>query len=207
MRVLIAALLAVTAFGAGIPDPAFDAAPAKGKQVAVLAGGCFWCTEIVFEHVQGISKVVSGYSGGDSATANYKAVASGKSTHAEAIEITYDPARITYGQVLKIFFSAAHDPTQLDRQGPDFGRQYRSAIFWSDAEQKKVAEEYIRQLNAAKAFPQPIVTEIVELKKFYPAEEFHQDFVKRNPGHPYVVANALPKVEKLKKDFPALFRK
>jgi peptide-methionine (S)-S-oxide reductase len=194
---------------AAIPDPAVDANPAgaKGRQTAVLAGGCFWCTEAVFEQLTGVEKVTSGYAGGDRATAHYDIVGAGKSNHAESIEIVFDPAKISYGQILKVFFSVAHDPTQLNRQGPDYGRQYRSAIFWRDGEQKKIAEAYIAQLNAANAFGKPIVTELNELKEFYPAEEYHQDFVKRKPGHPYVVAHALPKLKKLEKEFPDLVKK
>ena len=190
------------------PDPAVDSdRAAKGKQTAVFAGGCFWCTEAVFEQLAGVDRVVSGFSGGDAASAHYEIVSSGKTNHAESIEITYDPAKISYGQLLKIFFSVAHDPTQLNRQGPDYGRQYRSAIFYKDAEQKRVAEAYIKQLEEAKVFHKPIVTEVAELKGFYPAEEYHQHFVQRHPNHPYVVVNALPKLEKLKKQFPGLVKK
>jgi peptide-methionine (S)-S-oxide reductase len=197
-----------TAHAAGpLPDPKVDAAPAQGRQTAVLAGGCFWCTEVVFEQLAGVDKVVSGYAGGTAATANYQVVSAGRSTHAEAIEITFDPAKVSYGQLLKVFFAAAHDPTQKDRQGPDYGRQYRSAIFYKDAEQKKVAEAYVAQLTEAKVFDKPIVTELAPLEKFYAAEEYHQDFVKRNPMHPYVLVNAQPKAAKVKKEFPALVRK
>ncbi len=191
-----------------LPDPAVDVKGTEtGSQMAVVAGGCFWCTEAVFEHVQGVTKVISGYAGGDAASAHYETVSAGKTTHAESIEITFDPARITYGQLLKVFFSVAHDPTQKNRQGPDYGKQYRSAIFYKGPEQKRVAEAYIAQLTEAKSFSHPIVTEVGELKAFFPAEEYHQDFVKRNPYHPYVMANALPKLEKLKKQFPLLYKK
>lgn len=190
----------------GFPDPATDVAEARGKQTAVLAGGCFWCTEAVFEQLAGVSSVISGYAGGSAATANYEAVSSGRSEHAEAIEVIFDPARITYGQILKVFFAAAHDPTQLNRQGPDWGPQYRSAIFYTDAAQKRVAEAYIEQLNRAKVFSKPIVTQVAPLEKFYRAEAYHQDFVERNPGHPYVVVNARPKVEKVRKDHPGLVK-
>ncbi len=191
-----------------LPEPAVDQdrAAAKGKQTAVLAGGCFWCTEAVFEHLAGVDKVVSGFSGGDASNAHYETVSSGKTNHAESIEITYDPTKITYGQLLHVFFEVAHDPTTLNRQGPDWGKQYRSAIFYKDAEQKKIAEAYIQQIQAAKIFSAPIVTEVSQLKAFYPAEEYHQDFVQRNPSHPYVVVNALPKLEKLKKHFPSLVK-
>ncbi len=193
---------------AAIPDPVVDAKPAAapGQETAVLAGGCFWCTEAVFEHLIGVEKVTSGYAGGDSRTAHYDIVSSGRTGHAESIEVVYDPAKISYGQLLKVFFSVAHDPTQLNRQGPDTGRQYRSAIFWSTPEQKKIAEAYIQQLNAAKAFNEPVVTELTQLDKFYPAEEYHQDFVERHPNHPYIVINALPKLKKLKKEFPDLVK-
>jgi peptide-methionine (S)-S-oxide reductase len=209
-------LLAVCAFLIGfhaqateLPDPAIDMdrAAAKGKQTAVLAGGCFWCTEAVFEQLAGVTKVISGYSGGDAGSAHYEIVSSGRTNHAESIEITYDPAKITYGQLLKVFFSVAHDPTQLNRQGPDYGHQYRSAIFYKGEEQKRIAEAYIKQLTEAKVFGKPVVTEVSELKAFYPAEEHHQDFVKRNPDNPYVRANASPKLEKLKKQFGPLLKK
>jgi len=192
-----------------LPDPAIDIdrSTASGKQTAVLAGGCFWCTEAVFEQLSGVNKVISGFAGGDAATAHYEVVSAGKTNHAESIEITFDPAKITYGQLLKVFFSVAHDPTQLNRQGPDYGHQYRSAIFYKDAEQKRIAEAYIKQLQDANVFHKPIVTEVTALKRFYPAEEYHQDFVKRHPDHPYVVANAIPKLQKLKKEFPALLKK
>jgi peptide-methionine (S)-S-oxide reductase len=207
LAVFVAASLPTGSVNAAIPDPTVDAnAAAKGRQTAVLAGGCFWCTEAVFEQVIGVEKVTSGYAGGDRKSAHYDLVAAGKTEHAEAIEVVFDPAKISYGQVLKVFFGVAHDPTQLNRQGPDWGRQYRSAIFWRDAEQKKIAEAYIEQLTAAKAFSKPIVTELNELKEFYPAEGYHQNFVKRNPGHPYVVVNALPKVKKLSKEFPTLVK-
>jgi peptide-methionine (S)-S-oxide reductase len=191
-----------------LPDPALDVnAAANGAQTAVLAGGCFWCTEAVFEQLAGVHKVVAGFAGGDAASAHYEIVSAGRTNHAESIQITFDPSKISYGQLLKVFFAVAHDPTQLNRQGPDYGRQYRSAIFYKDAEQKRVAEAYIKQLEAAQVFHKPIVTEVVELKAFYPAEEYHQQFVRRHPNHPYVVVNALPKLEKLKKQFPELLKK
>ncbi len=197
-----AALVAAADF----PDPATDVKP-SGRQTAVFAGGCFWCTEVVFENVAGVEKVVSGYAGGSQRDANYKLVSEGATEHAEAIEITYDSSRITYGQLLKIFFSVAHDPTQLNRQGPDWGKQYRSAIFYANANQKAAAEAYIKQLTDAKLFSKPIVTQVAALNGFHAAEGYHQDFVRNNPNHPYVVVNALPKVEKLKKAYPALVRK
>jgi peptide-methionine (S)-S-oxide reductase len=194
--------------GSDFPDPAIDIKNGPtAKQTAVLAGGCFWCTEAVFEQIAGVEKVISGYSGGDKASANYEAVSTGKSGHAESVQITYDPKKISYGQLLKIFFSVAHDPTQLNRQGPDYGPQYRSAIFVSDPEQRRAAEAYIQQLNQAKVFDRPIVTEITELKGFYPAEEHHQNFCSRNPKNRYVMMQADPKVEKTKKQFPELLKK
>jgi peptide-methionine (S)-S-oxide reductase len=190
------------------PDPAIDATGASaGEQTAVVAGGCFWCTEAVFNQIEGVEKVVSGYSGGERATANYDAVCGGRTGHAEAIEITYDPSKISYGQLLKIFFSVAHDPTQLNRQGHDIGTQYRSAIFYSDPEQKKIAEAYIKQLDQAKVFRSPIVTEVTPLKAFYPAEGYHQNYCSRNPQNPYVAGVAEPKVEKTREYFPELLKK
>ncbi len=198
-------------FGAGgpaenFPDPKADI-EATGTQKAVLAGGCFWCTEAVFEPIDGVKSVVSGYAGGSAANAQYKVVASGSTKHAEAIEITYDAGRISYGQILKIFFSVAHDPTQLNRQGPDWGPQYRSAVFFANEEQKRVADAYIEQLNEAKVYGKKIVTTLEPLEKFYPAEQYHQDFVKRNPMQPYVMAHAIPKVKKVKKHYPDLIKK
>ncbi len=192
-----------------LPDPAqdIDKATAKGKQKAIFAGGCFWCTEAVFEAVAGVEKVVSGYSGGDLASAQYELVGSGRTNHAEAIEITFDPTKISYGQLLKIFFAVAHDPTQLNYQGPDHGRQYRSAVFYADAEQQKIVTGYVAQLEQAKVFSGKIVTEISPLKAFFPAEDYHQDFVKLHPTHPYVVVNSSPKVSKLKKEFPLLLKR
>lgn len=191
------------------PDPAVDLPPpADGTpRTAVLAGGCFWCTEAVFEQVEGVLDVVSGYAGGDSRTARYELVSTGKTGHAEAVRITYDPKRVSYGQLLKIFFAVAHDPTQLDRQGPDVGPQYRSAIFYASEEEKRVAESYIRQLEQARVFDRPIVTRLEPLKGFYPAEEYHQDYARRNPANPYILANSAPKVRKLEKTFPACVRR
>lgn len=190
-----------------LPDPALDTPPAKaaGTETAVLAGGCFWGVEGVFEHVKGVTRVVSGYSGGTADTANYRQVSSGRTGHAEAVRITYDPRKISYGQLLRVFFSVAHDPTQLNRQGPDTGPQYRSAVFYADAEQKRVADAYIAQLQKAQVFPRPVVTEVVPLKAFHEAEAYHQDYVARNPRQPYVVVNDLPKIADLKRQFPSLF--
>lgn len=189
------------------PDPALDAKPATGKQTAVLAGGCFWCTEAVFELIDGVEDVISGYSGGTQETAQYKLVSTGRTGHAEAILITYDPKKTSYGQLLKIFFSVAHDPTTLNRQGADVGPQYRSAIFYANEEQKKIAEAYIRQLNAAGLFNSPIVTQLAPLDKFYTAEQYHQNFAEQNPNQAYIVHVSDPKVAKLKKLYPGCVRK
>lgn len=205
---VVTALLLMPLFAADFPDPARDILTAAGgNQTAVLAGGCFWCTEVVFQHIEGVKEVISGYSGGTKDTANYKAVGSGNTGHAECVEVTFDPSKISYGQILKVFFDVAHDPTQLNRQGPDHGPQYRSAIFYKNAEQKAVAEAYIQQLTAARIYKSPIVTEVNELKAFYPAEEYHQNFCRRNPNNSYVRAIANPKVEKTKKQYPNLIKK
>jgi len=185
------------------PDPArdIDAAHARTEQSAVLAGGCFWCVEAVFKELEGVLEVTSGYAGGTADTADYESVCSGTTNHAEAIRVRFDPARISFGQLLKVFFSVAHDPTQRNRQGNDHGRQYRSAIFCADQSQKEVAEAYIRQLNDAGVFKAPIVTRLEPLEAFYVAEEYHQDYAARNPTQPYVAHVAAPKVEKLREYF------
>ena len=182
------------------PDPVADAALADkaGQSRAVLAGGCFWCVEAVYKNLEGVSSVKSGYAGGTADTADYETVSSGTTDHAESVEVVYDPSRISYGQILKVFFAIAHDPTQLNRQGPDTGRQYRSAIFYADSEQKRVAGAYIDELNKAHVFDRPIVTEVVPLEAFYQAETYHQDYAARNPLNPYIVFNAQPKVRKLR---------
>jgi len=180
------------------PDPVLDAAPASGDETAVLAGGCFWCVEAVYLQLDGVSSVKSGYAGGTADTADYETVCSGTTDHAEAVEIRYDRAKLTYGKLLKVFFSIAHDPTTRDRQGGDVGRQYRSAIFYANDEQKRVAEAYIKQLDAAKLFDRKIVTEVVPLDRFYEAEAYHQNYAARNPGQPYIAFNALPKVKKVR---------
>lgn len=200
-------LVAVTMMGADFPEPALDQKPAKGLQKAVLAGGCFWCTEAVFEMVEGVKQVVSGYSGGAKETADYRRVSMGDTGHAECIEITYDPSVVTYGQLLRVFFEVAHDPTTLNRQGPDVGTQYRSAVFYANEEQKQVAEAYIRQLEAAHVFKKKIVTEVTPLKGFYPAEGYHQDYAAQNPGNPYIEYNAVPKLAKLRKACPRLVKR
>ena len=189
-----------------IPDPILDAplASAKGTQTVVLAGGCFWGVEAVFENVKGVGVVKSGYAGGSAATANYDRVSSGETAHAESVQITYDPSRVSYGQLLKVFFAVAHDPTTLNRQGPDIGTQYRSAIFYANEEQKRIALAYIEQLNKAKLFDGQIVTQVTQLQAFYEAERFHQDYLVRNPTDPYIVINDLPKLERLRKLFPGL---
>lgn len=189
-----------------LPEPAVTMPQPKGDQKAVFAAGCFWCSEAVFEQLKGVKNVVSGFSGGSAATAHYDQVSSGTTNHAESIEVTYDPSQITYGQLLMVFFGVAHDPTQLNRQGPDWGKQYRSEIFYNGPEQKRVAEAYIQQLTDAKVFDKPIVTKVEPLKGFYPAEDYHQDFVRHHPNHPYVVVNARPKLEKLHKLFPELLK-
>ena len=185
------------------PDPAIDvsAEPGAGAQTAVLAGGCFWCVEAVLKEIDGVLDVTSGYSGGTAQTADYQKVCSGMTDHAEVVEVRFDPARVSYGQLLKVFLSVAHDPTQLNRQGADQGRQYRSAIFYADEEQKRVAEAYIRQLNEAGAYDQPIVTEVAPLEAFYKAEAYHQDYAARNPMQPYILFTSTPKVAKLRKHF------
>lgn len=197
-------------FAAGkvaFPDPIIDARPATGRQTAVLAGGCFWCVEAVFEIVDGVEDVISGYAGGTKETAKYDIVSTGRTGHAESVLVAFDPARISYGQLLKIFFSVAHDPTTLNRQGPDTGPQYRSAIFYADEEQRRVAEAYIRQLNDAHVFRAPIVTQVVPLDKFYTAEAYHQDYAGRNRSNPYIVTVSDPKVAKLKQMYPGCVRK
>lgn len=199
---------AATAASVSIPDPVIDAplAAAKGKQTAVIAGGCFWGIQAVFQHVKGVTKATSGYSGGEAKTAEYERVSTGRTGHAESVEITYDPSQISYGQLLKVFFSVAHDPTQLNRQGPDTGTQYRSAIFFSDENQARIARAYIEQLNQAKVFDQPIVTQVVALKAFYEAEAYHQDYALHHPNEPYIVIHDLPKVANLRKQLPELYR-
>ena len=188
---------------ADMPDPKYDPAPADGvpPAKAVLAGGCFWCTEAVFKELDGVSALLSGYAGGTRETANYDAVCSGATDHAEAIEITYDPRKTSFGQLLKIFFSVAHDPTQMNRQGNDRGRQYRSAVFYGDDNQREVTKRYIAQLEAAKAYSAPIKTTLEPLKEFFVAEAYHQDFAARNPRQSYVMAVARPKVEALRESF------
>jgi peptide-methionine (S)-S-oxide reductase len=191
-----------------LPVPAIDAplATAKSQQTAVLAGGCFWGVQAVFEHLKGVSSVTSGYSGGYVKSPSYESVSMGVTGHAETVSIIYDPSQLTYGQLLRVFFSVAHDPTQWNRQGPDTGSQYRSSIFYTSEEQKRIAHAYIAQLDAAKVYSRPIVTKVEPFQAFYPAESYHQDFLKNNPDNPYIVYNDLPKLENLKKDFPNIYQ-
>lgn len=186
---------------ATVPTPAV----AGNQQVAVFGGGCFWGVEAVFEHVKGVHNVESGYAGGAAETADYETVSGGRTGHAESVKVTFDPAQISYEQLLKVFFAVAHDPTELNRQGPDTGTQYRSAIFYADDDQKRLAENYIADLTKAKTFAAPIVTEIAPLKAFYNAEDYHQDYLARHPTQSYIVINDLPKVENLKKQFADLY--
>lgn len=183
------------------PKPA-----AKGEQTAVFAGGCFWGLEAVFEHIKGVSDVTSGYAGGTAETADYETVSSGKTGHAESVRIVFDPSQVSYNQLLKVFFAVAHNPTELNRQGPDTGTQYRSAIFYSDDEQKRLTDEYIAELTKANAYPQPIVTQVVPLETFYNAEDYHQNYLVNHPNQPYIVINDQPKVENLSKQFPDLYK-
>lgn len=196
-----------SASNVAVPGPAVDAAKASksGQQTAVVAGGCFWGIQAVFQHVKGVISATSGYSGGDAKTAQYEIVSTGETGHAESVKIMYDPAQITYGELLRVFFSVAHDPTQLNRQGPDDGTQYRSVIFYGSDEQRKIAEAYIGQLDKAKVFPRGIVTQVVPLKAFYPAEDYHQDYATRHPDQPYIVYNDAPKVVHLRQQFPQLY--
>jgi peptide-methionine (S)-S-oxide reductase len=190
-----------------IPAAKVDAqlASAPGKQKAVFAGGCFWGTQSVFERVKGVVATTAGYSGGSAKTATYDQVTTETTGHAESVEVVYDPSQITYGQLLRIFFSVAHDPTQLNRQGPDVGTSYRSAIFYTNDEQKRIATDYIAQLDAAKVFGKPIVTEVTPLKGFYRAEDYHQDYALHNPGNPYIQVCDVPKIKALKQQYPELF--
>jgi peptide-methionine (S)-S-oxide reductase len=192
-----------------VPAPAVDAALANqtSEQTAVLAGGCFWGIQAVFQHVRGVINATSGYTGGSSATAEYELVSTGETGHAESVKITYDPSQITYGRILQIFFSVAHDPTQLNRQGPDEGTQYRSAIFYDGDGQKRIADAYIAQLDQAKIFTRRIVTQVVPLKAFYAAEGYHQDYASRHPDNPYIIYNDAPKVTHLRQEFPDLYKK
>jgi len=212
IMLLIAVLAVVIASNAGdnaviVPNPLVDAPLGKNKdqQTAVVAGGCFWGIQAVFQHVKGVVNVTSGYSGGSANTAEYELVSTGDTGHAESVKIAYDPSQITYGQLLRVFFSVAHDPTQLNRQGPDSGTQYRSVIFYNGDDQKRIAEAYIAQLGKAGVFPRPIVTQVVPLKAFYLAEAYHQDYAANHPQNPYIVYNDAPKVAHLQQQFPDLY--
>src|SRR5579862_5436375 len=190
-----------------LPGPAVDAAKAAkpGEESTVIAGGCFWGIQAVFQHVKGVISATSGYSGGEANTAEYEVVSTGETGHAESVKVTWDPSQITYGELLRVFFSVAHDPTQLNRQGPDEGSQYRSSIFYNSEEQKHIAENYIAQLDHAKVFRHPIVTQVVPLKAFYPAEAYHQNYAALHPNQPYIFYNDAPKVEHLREQFPDLY--
>ncbi|MDT7541359.1 MAG: peptide-methionine (S)-S-oxide reductase [Acidobacteriota bacterium] len=190
-----------------IPDPTLDAplATMHGEQTAVVAGGCFWGLQVVFQHVKGVKSVIAGYSGGAARAARYETVSTGETGHAESVKITYDPSQVSYGTLLKVFFAVAHDPTELNRQGPDTGTQYRSAIFYSNEEQKRIAQAYIAQLDQAKVFGRAIVTQVTPLDSFYQAEAYHQDYATRHPDDPYIAYNDLPKVENLRKRLPDLY--
>lgn len=211
--ILFTSLLGATACNAranpslAVPAAVADAprATTPGQQTAVVSGGCFWGVQAVFQHVKGVISATSGYSGGSAKTAEYEVVSTGETGHAESVEIVYDPSQITYGELLRVFFSVAHDPTQLNRQGPDEGAQYRSSIFYSSPEQKRIAEAYIAQLDKAGIFPRPIVTQVVPLQAFYPAEAYHQNYAALHPNQPYIVFNDAPKVEHLRQEFPDLY--
>ena len=207
-------LLAVTFASAGersavtLPNPTVDESLSakSGQETAVFAGGCFWGVQAVFQHVKGVIGATSGYSGGPSSAAEYEVVSTGTTGHAESVKVVFDPAKLTYGQLLKVFFSVAHDPTELNRQGPDTGTQYRSVIFYSSDQQKQIAQAYIAQLDQAKVFPHKIVTQVVPLKAFYPAEAYHQNYATLHPDNPYIKYNDLPKVANLQQQFPNLYR-
>ncbi len=213
VRIAILVLASGGQVSAASAFPIFDPvvnpplATKKGRQVAVFAGGCFWGVQAVFEHVKGVSHVTSGYSGGTIAAPAYEQVSSGETGHAESVKITFDPAQISYEQLLKLFFSVVHDPTQLNRQGPDIGSQYRSVIFYTDDEQKRLAEAYLSQLDRTKLFPRPIVTQVMPLKAFYDAEAYHQDYARFHPDDPYIIFNDEPKIKQLRQLFPDLYKK
>jgi peptide-methionine (S)-S-oxide reductase len=192
---------------AAVPGPTVDASKAAkpGEESTVVAGGCFWGVQAVFQHVKGVISATSGYSGGEAKTAEYEVVSTGETGHAESVKVVWDPSQITYGELLRVFFSVAHDPTELNRQGPDDGTQYRSVIFYNNDEQRKIAEAYIAQLDKAKIFSRPIVTQVVPLKAFYPAEAYHQNYATLHPNQPYIFFNDAPKVAHLQKEFPELY--
>ncbi len=206
----LTALRSTAEVAQALPSPALDEqlAPGSGpaSEVAVLAGGCFWGVQGVFQHVEGVTNAVSGYAGGELQTANYEIVSAGGTGHAEAVQVTFDPRKISFGRILQIYFSVVHDPTQLNRQGPDVGTQYRSAIFPATPQQAKIAKAYIAQLGQARVFPAAIVTKIEPDRPFYPAEDYHQDYLTKHPGQPYIVYNDLPKIDDLKRLFPDVYR-
>ena len=204
LRNNVAASEAATTLPKPVVDDSLAASP--GQQTVVFAGGCFWGVQAVFQHVRGVTKAVAGYAGGSAWNAHYEVVSLGVTGHAESVEVSYDPSRLTYGEILRVFFSVAHDPTQRNRQGPDEGRQYRSAVFFADAEQERIARAYIAQLEAARVFPAPIATEVVPLPGFYVAESYHQDYATRHPDAPYIRINDAPKVARLKTELPELYR-
>jgi len=192
---------------ATLPEPVVDTAKTADRRTAtaVFAGGCFWGVDAVFKHVKGVTSAVSGYAGGSAKTAHYEIIGTGLTGHAESVQVTYDPSQISYGQLLRVFFSVAHDPTQLNRQGPDVGTQYRSAIFYADPEQQRIAQAYIDQLSNAKVFGRPIVTQLTPLNAFYPAEDYHQDYLAKHPENMYIVVNDLPKLNNLRQEFPQIY--
>ncbi|MEP6574186.1 MAG: peptide-methionine (S)-S-oxide reductase MsrA [Gemmatimonadota bacterium] len=199
-------LLAASAAGAPTPDRSVPPVSSARADTAVFAGGCFWGIEAVFKHLEGVTSATSGYSGGTAASPSYEQVSSGRTGHAESVQVVYDPSKISYQKLLDVFFTVAHDPTELNRQGPDEGTQYRSALFVRTDAQRDAANAYIAKLRAAKTFAQPIVTEVTPFRAFYPAEEYHQNFLARHPTYPYIVYNDLPKLAALRKQFPALYR-
>jgi peptide-methionine (S)-S-oxide reductase len=211
--ILVALLVGMAVYSAGsgakepVPGPTADApkATASGQQTVVVSGGCFWGVQAVFQHVKGVKDATSGYSGGEAKTAEYETVSTGRTGHAESVKVTYDPSQVTFGELLRVFFSVAHDPTELNRQGPDEGTQYRSVIFYTSDEQKQIADAYIAQLDQSKVFKHKIVTQVVPLKAFYPAEAYHQNYATIHPDNPYIMFNDAPKVSNLRKEFPDLY--
>jgi peptide-methionine (S)-S-oxide reductase len=200
------AALALAVGGSIVPASTLSAAPPVKTEAVVFAGGCFWGIQAVFQHVKGVTEAISGYSGGSADKARYELVSGGDTGHAESVRVTFDPSQVTFGQLLKVFFSVAHDPTELNHQGADEGTQYRSVVFYTDADQKRVTEAYVAQLGRAKVFPDRIVTQIVPLPAFYPAEDYHQNYATRHPDNPYIVMNDAPKVAHLRQMFPDLYR-
>ncbi len=202
-RVAFAAIALAVSLNARAESPA---APGTSLQTAVFAGGCFWGVDAVFKHVKGVAEVESGYAGGNASNAQYEKVSNGTTGHAEAVRVKFNPAQVSYQQLLQVFFSVAHDPTQFNRQGPDVGSQYRSAVFFTDSEQQKVTQSYIQQLADSRSFSKPVVTQVVSLQTFYPAEKYHQNYLALHPDQPYIVHHDLPKLEQLRKQFPALYQ-